>query len=680
MSLTVRMQSPEFVTLPAEQRANVLVWEEVMTDVDNARNKLAVCKEWAMRNGHRRGWSPVRIRSKYYEWLAAQRSWMVLVDWARVPRQPAPKRKGLASAFKYYIECNQRACKPAHAQMLRDLWRGVHIKGVGTWRDVWMEQNPGRTPPEDCPPLWIPVGWKYENMMRKYKSTKFELTVMRKGAVAARQFAPPVYSSRVGLECGRLYQFDDVWHDVVVAVPGVNRKLMRPLEFGAIDVASTYKIGYGIKAQIQREDGTREGLGKALFKSVIAHVLCNIGYHPDGCVFVIELGTASLNEKEQALISTLTGDKVTFRTSEPLGAQILKGILPGQSKGNFKAKALIEGSHRLPHYAAAALPAQTGGQARVDDPEQLYGVEKYAEKVLRAWNRVPAEIRDQLWVSGALTIEQYKTVIGELYGAIYDRTDHRIEGWEENGWMQMEWSVDGISNWMAARDIPLLPAVMQDVGRRALNTPGLTRCRRLSPREVWEKGSGNLTRLPLWMIVDFLGEACYRTVNVGHNGLMEFQDRDMLGAPRKVRFLNAVQCPDGSAVQLAEGCEYGLYVVPQDTSRAVVVDAKTRAVVGIAPAWSAVDPMNAAQVETMVEAQARMIAYQAAGVRERHADDSDAALVRKERTDLILAGLGKPAKKKKSTGKETRLAFAALAGASKSKGGACPPTEVNDEW
>ena len=56
-SLTVRMQSPEFAALPAEQRANVVVLEEVMFDIDNARNKMSTCKEWAMRNSHRRGWS-----------------------------------------------------------------------------------------------------------------------------------------------------------------------------------------------------------------------------------------------------------------------------------------------------------------------------------------------------------------------------------------------------------------------------------------------------------------------------------------------------------------------------------------------------------------------------------------------------------------------------------------------
>jgi hypothetical protein len=56
--------------------------------------------------------------------------------------------------------------------------------------------------------------------MRKFKSTKFELVTMRKGATAARMFAPSVYSTRVGLMAGMIYQFDDVWHDLKIAGAG----------------------------------------------------------------------------------------------------------------------------------------------------------------------------------------------------------------------------------------------------------------------------------------------------------------------------------------------------------------------------------------------------------------------------------------------------------------------------
>jgi hypothetical protein len=680
-TLSLRMQSPEFAALPSGERANVLVWEEAMQRIDAARNKLAECREWALRNGHRRGWSADRIRAKYYGWVASGRAWTFLVDWARVPRREAGERRGFAEAFRRYCEENQRASKPAWRAMLRDLRRGKHIPGVGTWRDVWAAQYPGERPPEECPSGWLPRGWLYSNVLRKYKSTKYELTAARKGAVAARQFAPAVYSTRVGLAPGRIYQFDDVWHDVKIAVPGVNRALLRPLEFCCVDVASTMKVGWGIKPQIQREDGSREGLAKGQFKALVAHVLCNVGWHPDGCAFVLEHGTAALSDADQDLIKRLTDGAVTFRESAILGRQLLRGMFGAQGKGNFRVKALVEGSHRLPHYEAAALPAQTGGLSRVDEPEQMYGLDKYAERVLKAWERVPEDQRELLWYGGALTMGSYRRILAELYEAVYSRTEHDIEGWEENEWMIQEWSVDGRGGWRAASDIPALPEGMRQVGRIALGTPGLSRLRRMSPCEVWERGAGGLLRLPHWAVIDFLGDECFREARVGHDGLFAFQDRDLTGTPRKLRYAGIVRQPDGTGCRLAPGADYGLYVLPHDLTKAVVVEAGTRAVLGIAPMWTAADPLNAEQVEAMQGAQAQMIALQSRGLRERHAERSDELVARREQNDLLLAGLTEPRRrkeKKRNTG-SAGAAMRALAGAYAAR----PPSDEetgNDDW
>lgn len=679
-ALSVRMQSPEFAALPSEERASVIVWEDVMRQIDSAGNKLAVCKEWSVRNGHRRGWSADRIRAKYYGWLASGRAWTFLVDWARVPKTQSGDRRGFAEAFRRYCEENQRASKPAWRAMLRDLRRGVNIPGVGSWREVWARQYPGERLPEQCPSDWIPAGWLYSNALRKFKSTRFELVAMRKGLTAARQLAPAVYSTRVGLAPGSIYQFDDMWHDVKIAVPGVNRKLLRPLEFACVDVASTMKVGWGLKPQIQREDGSREGLGRGQFKALVAHVLCNVGWRAEGCCMVIEHGSASLSEADQELIKRLTDGAVTFRTSEILGAQVLGGMFRAQGHGNFRCKALIEGSHRMPHYEAAALPAQTGGLSRVDEPEQLYGLDRYSAKVLEAWDRVPADQRDLLWFGGALTLSSYRRIITDVYQAVYARTDHAIEGWEQNEWMVQEWSIDGRGNWRAAADIATLPEAMRQVGQIALMTPGLCRLRRMSPAEVWERGAAALVRLPHWAVCDFLGDECFRTVRVGHNGLFEFQDRDLTGAACKLRFAGVVAQPDGTGCRLAPGSEYGLYVLPHDLTKAVVVEAKTRAVLGVAHAWSAVDPLNAEQVATMQEAQARMIAAASAPLRERHAERSDELVVRREQNDLLLEGLAvprRPAKQQRGKNQVTTgNAVRALASASV----AATQEGTGDEW
>jgi hypothetical protein len=683
ISLNVRMESPEFAALPSDERANVMVLEDVMKEIDAAARKLAVCKKWALRNGHRRGWSAGRLYTKYYGWVASGRTWTFLINQARVPKTPSGERRGFAEAFKRYCEENQRASKPAWRAMLRDLRRGVNIPGVGTWRDVWSKQYPGERLPEKCPSDWTPVGWLYSNAMRKFKSTKFELVVMRKGLTAARQFAPAVYSTRVGLLPGMIYEFDDVWHDLKIAVPGINRKLLRALEFACIDVASTQKISWGMKPQILREDGSREGLGKALFKATIADVLCNKGWHPKGCQFVLELGTASLTDVEQQMITRLTDGAVTFREPKVLGQQVLRGMFRSQGKGNFKAKALIEGGHRLIHYEGANLPAQTGALSRVDEPEQMYGLDKYAERVLKVWERVPQDQRDQLWYGGAMTFTAYRRLVADLYEIIYDRRDHDIEGWEQNEWMTQEWSIDGRGDWRAAGDIRTLSEAMQQIGKIALMTPGLYRLRRMSPMEVWQQHSSDLVRLPHWAICDFLWDACYRKVRVGNNGLIEFQDRDMTGSAMKLRYVGLVEQPDGTGCRLAPGSEYGLYVLPHDMTKSVIVEAKTRAVLGIAPAWSAVDPRNIDQVKTMQAAQAQMIALQSQGVRERHAERSDELVVRREENDLLLAGLQTPRKRanrpqvNKQARKKTGRVMAAL-----SQGGTVSASKegTGDEW
>jgi len=651
-NIAATMQNPVYLSLPAEQRAQYLVWQKAMLDIDGRKRKRKACVEWSLRNGHIPGWSFPNVWKKYHAWKRDGRDCEVLFNKSYLPKGSLKKHSGLAGAFKYYCECNQRACSEGWRAMVRDLIRGVHIKGVGTWRDVWMEENPGLTPPGKCPYDFghLPCGWRYRNMMRKYKPTKFELEVTRKGAVAARKYVPSVYTSRAGVQPGMIYMFDDMWHDVNVAFPGRAKELIRPLEFCALDYASTMKISWGLHARVSRDDGTRVNLNKAQTMAVVWDVLCNKGVHPDGGVFVIEHGTASLTEGEQALITELTGGLVTFRQSGLLGRQVLPGMLSGKGCGNFRIKALLEGSHRMPHYAAAALPAQTGGQARVDDPEQLYGIERYALKTLSAWDRIPEEHQLRIWHGGALTLEEYIRAVGYIYEDIYDRKTHKIEGWEKNGWTRQEWSMDGASGtWLPCSGIPQLPEKTQTFAMGQMQDPMHTRLRLMSPREVWERHAPGLTRFPIWFALPFLYNELYRTVRVGHDGIIRFRDQDMTGTRDEIRFYGVVKTPGGDEMPLDPGKEYGLYMIPHARDKAVIVRAGSKAVIGIACQWVSADPRDTGQLKTMMELQARAIAYQAAGVRERHADDSDAALVRKEQTDLILASL--PKKARKGTGK-----------------------------
>ncbi|MBR0066760.1 MAG: hypothetical protein IJQ00_04125 [Kiritimatiellae bacterium] len=647
------LESVDFMRLPQAERQAVVAWQDAMRSIDRAvargRKLWLACIDESKFHHAEKGWKSWRaVVKKYRQWKNSGESWFVLVNKAKVQflRDGGNEEDfpGLGNAFKAYAERNQRSCRSGWKAMMTDLRSGKRIEGVGTWEDVWRKQHPHQPIPAHCPADWVPRGWLYENLMRKYPLSSYERANATRGAVAARQFAPPVYTTRVGLKPGQIYQFDDVWHDILVAVPGINRRLVRPLEFACIDVASTCKIGYGIKPQVLRDDQSREGLGKALFKATIVHILCDVGYSPDGCVFVLENGTASLKTGEKEIIERITGGTVTCRTSKILGAQILKGSFSGKGHGNFKAKALLESSHRLIHYAAADLPGQTGANSRSAAVESEYGLAQYAEKLLTAYQHIPPNLRRHLWL-GALPFVTYRDLVAELYEIINSRDDHKIEGWEENGWMKEKWSFDGVTDWKPVEAIAALHPSARSAAQEMLRTPGHHKGVRLSPREVWEAAAPGLMRLPLWAVLDFLGDDCYRVVTVGKRGLIEFQDRDLYGTDRKVRFYAACLQPDGSTAMLAEGHKYGLYTIPMDDSRAVVVDAEKRTVFGIVSAWTSVSPANDEAVAASIEAAARVRGLQNGQIANRHETESAAMLSMRQNNKIILEGLYEERKK-----------------------------------
>lgn len=629
----------QFAQLPVDERNSVLEWQSAMEAVDRAGSKFAECRNQSRLHATVKGWrNPRAIQKKYYAWIHADKSWEVLVNWAKVPRLTGAVDTALGAAYKTYAERNQRSGRQGHRAMLADLRSGKYIEGVGTWEDVWRAKYPGSALPVLCPADWVPPGWNYENLQRRFPLSSYERANATTGAVAARQFVPPVYSTRVGLPVAAEYQFDDMWDDIVVSVPGVNKRLVRPLQFRCIDRASTHLVSVGMKPQILRDDNSREGLGKGLFKATVADVLCNIGYRPEGTVFVIEHGTASLSDAECELITRLTDGKVTFRRSDVLGKQVNDGVFPGQGHGNFKAKALLESLHRLPHFAAAALPGQTGSNSRGEKVESLYGLEAYAGKLLAAYDRIPPAIRNQVSYGGALPFAIYRSVMFELYNLIDSRTDHKMEGWEENGWMKEMWTLDG-ANWATVDAIEALPEFSREAARRALTTPGYHKGVRLSPKEVWDMSADRLERLPHCAIIDFLGDDCYRKVTVGHKHLIEFQDRDIFGTAQVMRYLAMLVQPDGSGVWLREGAEYGLYSLPHDPSKAVVVDAARRNVLGMVSQWTSVMPANAKQVEAAIASQNLVREMVNAPIIERHAEEAAIALSEQQNNKIILEGV-----------------------------------------
>jgi hypothetical protein len=96
---------------------------------------------------------------------------------------------------------------------------------------------------------------------------------------------------------------------------------------------------------------------------------------------------------------------------------------------------------------------------------------------------------------------------------------------------------------------------------------------------------------------------------------------------------------------LAEGHKYGLYTIPMDDSRAVVVDAEKRTVFGIVSVWTSVSPANDEAVAASIEAAARVRRLQNGQIANRHETESAAMLSMRQNNKIILEGLYEERKK-----------------------------------
>ena len=462
------------------------------------------------------------------------------------------------------------------------------------------------------------------------------------GAAEARRYCPPVRTTRVGMRPGQVYQLDDVWHDIRVLRPGC-AGTGRPLEYCAMDLATAHKAAKFLRVE-DEQGGKRERLKRWQLKAVVATLLCDVGFDPQGCTLVAEHGTAGLTDAEKDAVRAASAGLVEFRGGDILGRQVLAGAFAGQGHGNFRAKALLEGAHRLLHYEAAHLPGQTGGNSRADKPEGLWGLERLAGRIARIGETVPPEFRQLLW-AGALPWATYQRLAEELEDAIDERTDHRLEGWEANGWTVAEWSPDG-QQWRPAAEIPSLPPAMRAAAEAALRTGGLHRLRRMSPREAWNAGRGGLRRLPPWTLADFMGADCRVRAKVRATGLVEFQCRELFGDSETQRYLAEAETPGGGGARLRPLSDVDLLACPI-WPWAVALDPSDGRVLGTLQRWQAASQVRPESMAAAAELAARVREGLNAPVRERHAEESAAMLAARESAEAILERYAPAAKKAK---------------------------------
>lgn len=551
-NLIPQSEIPEFLALPAEVRSEIEMWVEQLAAVTKPIQKSLADVAARM------GCSLKTARRKYDAWRRA-RHWRALINRSKVSLR---EDRGLDPEFITWWQglCKQngRKCAPAYREFVRRYKAGEDIPGI----PVAVRQDRRH----------LPTGYGYDNLMR-HRPSDFELTAARIGRSASADFRPKIFTTRLGLAVGQRFVFDDLWHDFKVVTLG-QRRPMRLLQLHALDLFSACNFARGLKPRLEDEaTGKSVGLKENEMLFLIAHVLAEYGYHPDGCALMVEHGTAAIREALEKLLFDLTAGRVLVERSGIEGAAAFAGQYGGVSKGNFRFKAALESSGNLIHNETANIirfPGQTGSNSRINKPEELHGRERHADTLLKALAALPPE-RATLLRLPFLEVNQAKWLVEEIMERINQRTEHDLEGWLDAGLTTMDFSIPDIGI-ITAQKFLSLPADKQ-AALQAIATP----CpRKLSPREVFDQGRANLVRLRPEQTAMLLRDVAGREVTVGRDHLIQFEDETIATEP--LRYL---------AHHFAPGDKFTAVVNPMSPHTAHLFSARG-GWIGVVDSWGAI--------------------------------------------------------------------------------------------
>lgn len=538
----------EFMQLPADVRSDIELWIEQLSAVTKPIQKSLTAVAARM------GVSLKTARRKYDAWRTA-RTWKAIVNRSKIPDDRGLDREFIAY-WQGLCKQNGRKCAPAYREFVRQFHASEPIPGI----DATVSRRK------------LPLGFGYDNLIR-HRPSDFELAAARIGRTAAADCRPKLFLTRAGMSVGQRIIFDDLWHDFKVVTLG-QRRPMRLLQLHALDLFSACNFARGLKPRLEDEvTGKSVGLKENEMLFLVAHVLAEYGFHPDGCVLMVEHGTAAIREELERLLFELTAGRVTVDRSGIEGAAAFGGQYGGVSKGNFRFKAALESSGNLIHNETANLirfPGQTGSNSRVNKPEELHGRERHADALIKAIAALPPE-RAAVLRLPFLEVNQAKWLVEEVMERINCRTDHDLEGWLAAGLTTMDFEIPDIGV-ISAQKFLAMPEEKQ-LALKSIATP---HPRKMSPREVFDAGRGRLIRLRPEQTAMLLRDVAGREVSVGNDHLIEFDDETISPAP--LRFL---------AHHFAPGDKFKAVVNPMSPHTAHLFDSRG-CWIGVVDAWQTI--------------------------------------------------------------------------------------------
>lgn len=564
-----RDDAAEFAGLPQKARDRVQWLLRACRAVAASDRRTETCRQIA--DG-----AEVSFNTVYEPWRRFSRSgdWRDLLDrradarlWVRKDFAPLALHPEFLVFWRARCDANQRAVRPARKALL------------ARWRR-WAAGDPGSAIPgyRECPPAdprtGVPAGWSYRNLLL-HAPDDVETAATRRGRSAAKAASGTIRTTREGCWPFREIQFDDMWHDFQVNVPGSSAPC-RLLQFHAVDHFTTFLFRPGLKPRVTDAATERQkSLNERDFLLYHVNWLLDWGVHPDGTLFQAEMGTAKFPATYQDKLRLWFGDRVTFGAGGMSGAPAFPGAYRERGHGNPNAKALLEGSGKLIHNLAAEIPGQVG-MGRDDCPLALHGRTRENQILLALADAVPA-LREKL-TFGFLDLAEAVAAIHRLFDAINSRDDHEIEGWDACGFVVDQFRIS------AAGDLWLPADRLADHERQLLalavaNDPSLRRRHRLSPAEALRAAMPNLVKPPREAVPDLLGRE-YGEIVAPRDGFFHVRRPEF--GDRPLRFHSTYQDSGGMRRRVENGHQVLAHLNPWKPDVLWLSDARRGSFLGLA--------------------------------------------------------------------------------------------------
>lgn len=605
-------------------RLDAADWKEIVMEIAAApkSQRVRAMRQAAARTG--RGFGTVR--RKFYEYERDGDA--ALVDRRRVKATAAANP--WAECYMTYVERDRNTSMGGYRQMMGDFRAGRPMVGaIGTWVDVFRREFPGVPVPASCPADWTPRGATYANLQAAAKSNPdyfFSIAANRQGRKAAHRFLAPVLTTRVGLPVGAKVEYDDVWHNADVML---GARACQALEFAGYDVASGYKCSSILKPRFARADGARDNLKEQQFRFLFAYDHIVRGFHRGGVEDVVEHGTTAIREGVERQIRAIPvyGGLIRIARSGVLSEQVHAGLFIGNGGGNFRMKALCEGSHNILHNRTASLVGSRGRDAEHLHESQAALV-RYEERLVAAAASLPPEFALKL-EAGLLTFDEYHAAFRRIEAQLMDDPEHRLEGWGAN--VVAEYRLGEQSNdWRPWAEVERLAAGDEGdrleafaIAKLVARRPSLKRVRPMSRREAWMAGQGDLVRVDEWYLPHFLdaGKDALR-LTVRDNGLMGFRNELYYGRDEML-YRAVVRNRAGWEQALAPGTRAMALFNPMMPEKVWLLDAGDGHTLGTCALHNRAPAYDRRAIEAAMGEQARDLARKVLPVRGRHQDEAE---------------------------------------------------------